>query len=69
MGTYFIAKAESKRLKKAKKRSNLLAGRYGMAYAVTYADVWRMLTYADVWRMLTRSVPTFWLAGTAWRML
>eukprot|EP00802_Teleaulax_amphioxeia_P021488 Tamp_21847.p1 GENE.Tamp_21847~~Tamp_21847.p1 ORF type:complete len:176 (+),score=29.71 Tamp_21847:420-947(+) len=29
VGTYFIAKAESKRLKKAKKNSNLLGGRYG----------------------------------------
>jgi len=29
IGTYFIAKAETKRLRKAKKRSNLLGGRYG----------------------------------------
>jgi len=29
IGTYFIAKAEAKRLRKAKKRSNLLGGRYG----------------------------------------
>mmetsp|Transcript_63354 Transcript_63354/g.151587 ORF Transcript_63354/g.151587 Transcript_63354/m.151587 type:complete len:215 (+) Transcript_63354:3-647(+) len=29
IGTYFIAKAENKKLKKAKKRSNLLGGRYG----------------------------------------
>ena len=29
VGTYFIASAEAKRLKKAKKKSNLLAGRYG----------------------------------------
>ena len=27
VGTYFIAKAENKRLKKAKKNSNLLGGR------------------------------------------
>lgn len=31
IGTYFIAKAENKRLKKAKKSSNLLGGRYGAA--------------------------------------
>jgi len=31
VGTYFIAKAENKRLKKAKKNSNLLGGRYGAA--------------------------------------
>jgi len=29
VGTYFVAKAENKKLKKAKKRSNLLGGRYG----------------------------------------
>merc|ERR1712127_959732 len=29
IGTYFIASAEAKRLKKAKKNSNLLGGRYG----------------------------------------
>mmetsp|Transcript_24686 Transcript_24686/g.80936 ORF Transcript_24686/g.80936 Transcript_24686/m.80936 type:complete len:108 (+) Transcript_24686:483-806(+) len=29
VGTYFIAKAENKKLKKAKKQSNLLGGRYG----------------------------------------
>jgi len=29
VGTYFIASAEAKRLKKAKKNSNLLGGRYG----------------------------------------
>merc|ERR1712216_561544 len=29
VGTYFIASAESKRLKEAKKQSNLLGGRYG----------------------------------------
>mmetsp|Transcript_27199 Transcript_27199/g.68524 ORF Transcript_27199/g.68524 Transcript_27199/m.68524 type:complete len:260 (+) Transcript_27199:155-934(+) len=31
IGTYFVAKAENKRLKKAKKSSNLLGGRYGTA--------------------------------------
>lgn len=29
VGTYFVAKAENKRLRKAKKTSNLLGGRYG----------------------------------------